>query len=63
MRLSILLIIMLRLIATLLLLTIPHAKPIALTYNSSLHTITLFTSQGAPVLLTITFDSPDLSLH
>lgn len=55
---------MLALIITLLLLATPaRPKPIALAYNSTLHTLTLFTAKGHPILLTITFDSPDLSLH
>lgn len=47
----------------LLIIALAHAKLIALNYNSSLHTLTLYTPKGAPVLLTIAFDSPDLSLH
>lgn len=55
---------MLPLIATLLALaTAAHSKPIALAYNPALHTLTLFTASGDPVLLALTFDSPDLSLH
>lgn len=55
---------MLALIAALLLPALSAAtRPIALPYNSAQHTLTLFAANGAPLLLAIAFDSPDLSLH